>query len=402
MAESLDDINKQYATDRAASNLSDADWAKSSQFSGYAARVNQALGSLTDPTEIQRQKDMASSQLNDPTYGAAAQERINTLNGLGTPKTNKPVTPGTPGSQGLTPGQVSSAPLVNPFPGTGIASPNKGQDTAGVYTPQDQSVASRIPGLLSTDNPIVQTQVGQAQIQANSRGLQNSSMAVEAGQKAAEASVIPIASQDASAVAAQNLSLQNAGQTGALQGQQIQGNLANTGLQTQSAERISAAQIEATRQNLLTQIGAQNAQLAASLGSQANLQAASLAYSKQALGLQLTSQEKIAADQLKAAASNLGLQLTSNETIAARTASNTAQQQVAATASQYAGIYQDAVNQINNNKDLTADARQAALQIAQSNYNNNMTLLTNIYNVKLTWSTTIPEQKPPTPVVPPI
>jgi hypothetical protein len=59
------------------------------------------------------------------------------------------------------------------------------------------TVEGRLQGLMASDNPLMQQARLQAQQQSASRGLQNSSMAVQSGQQAAYASMMPIASQDA-------------------------------------------------------------------------------------------------------------------------------------------------------------------------------------------------------------
>lgn len=75
----------------------------------------------------------------------------------------------------------------------------------GVWVPEDDSVQSRLPGLLAKDNPLMtQARTGAAQY-ANKRGLLNSSIAAGAGEDAALRVALPIASQEAGQAAQKNL-----------------------------------------------------------------------------------------------------------------------------------------------------------------------------------------------------
>lgn len=59
------------------------------------------------------------------------------------------------------------------------------------------TVEGRLGGLLQSTNPIMQTAATKAKQEAAARGLQNSSLAVQAGQQAVIESALPIAQQDA-------------------------------------------------------------------------------------------------------------------------------------------------------------------------------------------------------------
>lgn len=110
------------------------------------------------------------------------------------------------------PGGGAEPPTV---PGTPPAAEPR---TANTYTPTtqtvnpNQTVSGQVTDLLKADNPLMQTARGQAAQAANSRGLLNSSMAVQAGEQAAINSALPIASQDAQTynrVGSENAAAQN-------------------------------------------------------------------------------------------------------------------------------------------------------------------------------------------------
>lgn len=373
-------INKDYATAFGASGLSAADYAKTPEFQGFQNKLNDNYNSVTDPGTIDSELAYHQGRVNDPVAGPSAQAFVTTLQAR-----KAALAPSSPSSGTSAPPAGAPAPGLaataspSPYKPSGVPTGNPGQDTTGNYVPQDQSVESRIPGLMSTDNPIVQTAVGQSIKAANARGLVNSTLAVQAGTQAAEASVLPIASQDAAQVAAQNTAAQGAAQTGALQQQQIGGTIQTTGMT-----------IQAQKDQLNTQIAAQNQQLATSLGSQANLQAAQIAANKFLQGESLNAQETMLVQQLNSAMKQAQLTTDTQKSIAASGITQAQQQQVLGALGQYAAIYQDGVNQVNNNANLSYDARTTALTQLAADYSSHVNLVSSLYSVELRWTTTSP------------
>jgi hypothetical protein len=106
---------------------------------------------------------------------------------------------------------------------------------------ENETVAGQVRKLIADDSPLIRQAVGDTQQQAASRGLQNSSIAAQAGQEAVYRTVLPIAQQDASTNAtrqSQNLSTVN--QFGASRQQgEIQ-----AGLNTQQGDINSRLQAE--------------------------------------------------------------------------------------------------------------------------------------------------------------
>jgi predicted NBD/HSP70 family sugar kinase len=128
-----------------------------------------------------------------------------------------------------------SAALPTQSPGTTPASQTTQAPPAAVNTAPvvpapvlgsvdaKSTVAGQIRELLSSGNPYVEQARQRSREAASSRGLLNSTMAVQAGEEAAIAGALPIASQDAQANFNQGLANQSAQNSFGLNEQQIQG-----------------------------------------------------------------------------------------------------------------------------------------------------------------------------------
>jgi hypothetical protein len=90
----------------------------------------------------------------------------------------------------------------------------------GRWVPEDQSAATKLTGLLASNSPYIKQAQEAGTAMANKRGLLNSSIAAGNSEASAIAAAAPIAEQDASQIASQNLSYQGAGQTSDLATQQ--------------------------------------------------------------------------------------------------------------------------------------------------------------------------------------
>lgn len=128
-------------------------------------------------------------------------------------------------------------------------------DAAGKWIPEDDSVISRLNGLLSSDSSYIQTARAAGQRTAQKRGLLNSSIAAGAAESAAIAAGAPLASQDAQQIAQKNQAVLEGGITlnnqTALQEKDFAGRTALLG---------SEAEITKQR-DLLLQKGATEAQI---------------------------------------------------------------------------------------------------------------------------------------------
>lgn len=144
------------------------------------------------------------------------------------------------------------------------------------WTPEDTSVANRVTGLLSNNNPLMQQARTQGAQYSNRRGLLNSSMGAQAGQTAAYGVAMPIASQEASQAHQRNMQTSDQRhqygmqqedyrhQTG-MQGRDIdfrreqqQNEIENSrfiaNLQASTASRASASQLAAQFENSYAEI----------------------------------------------------------------------------------------------------------------------------------------------------
>lgn len=201
--------------------------------------------------------DPAQSLLTDQTNNSV--QRLQQPGGF---ETLTPTTSSAPSTGGLISGSMTTTP--GPTPDTSSSSGT----TPSTYTPtlgtvsDKETVAGHVNDLLSADNPIMQTARSQAAQAANSRGLLNSSMAVQAGEQAAINSALPIATQDAATFhdtsvrnqQAQNEAGQfNAGAANQLQLQGLRGDQA-TSLANIEANYKTVLQTSASASQLYSEI----------------------------------------------------------------------------------------------------------------------------------------------------
>ena len=81
----------------------------------------------------------------------------------------------------------------------------------GIWSPEDDSVTTRLTGLLKTNSPLMKQARTSGLQAANRRGLLNSSMAVGASQKAMNSVALPVASQEASQTHQKNVASMDVG-----------------------------------------------------------------------------------------------------------------------------------------------------------------------------------------------
>lgn len=108
----------------------------------------------------------------------------------------------------FTTGQGPGGPVTPPAsdvlaPGTTPPTSSSAGSAPTTYAPSlqtvqpNQTVAGQVTDLLKADNPLMQTARNQAADAANARGLQNTSLGVQAGESAVIGAALPIASADA-------------------------------------------------------------------------------------------------------------------------------------------------------------------------------------------------------------
>lgn len=111
--------------------------------------------------------------------------------------------PGAPGAGGIVSSALSAGSIL---PG--------GAEAAGLGPVErdvqgNQTVQGQLADLLKTGNPLLEQAKARAMQQANARGLQNTSMAAQAGEEAILAAAMPIAQQDAQTYQQQALANQD-------------------------------------------------------------------------------------------------------------------------------------------------------------------------------------------------
>jgi hypothetical protein len=130
------------------------------------------------------------------TISTPGDTRIPLPTGGGTTPTPTPTPTPAPSGGGVTP-----TPTLTPTPDL----PPVAGFTNGVYAPQNDSVVDAVNRVTSSGNPLMQRAAGIGAAVANSRGLQNSSIAAQSAEKAALDAAVPIASQEASQANQKNL-----------------------------------------------------------------------------------------------------------------------------------------------------------------------------------------------------
>lgn len=388
---SIQEINDSFAADKGASGLDDAAYSQTAKAKNFNDQLITGINNISDTNELSSQEAQARSQLNDPNYGTYAQSRLNAI----TSRKSELSAPG-----GGRTGGTASVP-DSPAPGFGSspmqpAAPSPAP--APAYTPQDDSVASRLPGLLSMGGPLMEKAQGDAMRTANRRGMQNSSIAAGEGVKAALGVAVPIATSDAATAAQKNLAAAGFGYNSALQAQQIQGSKDVAQMNLASSEKVALM----------------------GYANQRDLQAASDAAAKERQGLQLTSEEKRAADDYKnrlaiqtssdaaskdrqiisdaAAKERQGLQLTSDEKRARDDAQNrislqtlqndqTTKTGAATMVSNANATYTNYVSSVLSNPNIAVEERNRLVTDAASRRDAEIDLVNSLFGTHLTWGT---------------
>lgn len=276
------------------------------------------------------------------------------------------------GAAQAVPGSSTTTPAASSSGTTGTG----GYDSStGLWKYGDDSVETKLTGLLSSDSPLLTQAEAAGQRSAADRGLQNSSMGVQAGKVAAYNVALPIAEQDAAQTSSKNLSQQGNVQT---QAQNTQQDTAASALSTQQAGQTSALSKQESDQ-LLTQQG--QAQTAAErenqeqIASSEKISASSQQTSLDVANLNAETQKQLASlsNQTQLAIANMNV--TSDQ-----------QDKAAASAIAIAQIYGQTTAAITSNTAIPSDARDAYLNSAAGEQASNLALIEKLYNVNLSTS----------------
>lgn len=250
---------------------------------------------------------------------------------------------------------------------------------------QDESVSNRVTGLLAKDSPLITQARTQANQASNRRGLLNSSMAVESGQKAAYSAALPIASQEASQAHSTNTQGRDIESRQIMQGRQfghetdmqgrqfghetgMQGRQFGheTGMQSRGFAH-DASQNELNREHQTTM---QSNQFTFE-GDQANLNR------EQQLNLQR--------NQFGHEGAMTAAQFEHNWAINQANLSAGERQQAAQLAASYENSYSNMVGQLAQNENIPADVRQNLMRHYNNVRNSNLAIVEQMYGIKLDW-----------------
>ena len=193
----------------------------------------------------------------------------------------------------------------------------------GKWIPEDQSVATKLNGLLADDSKYLKQARHSGVRTANKRGLLNSSMAAGAAETAAISAAAPIASQDASQIAAQNLTYQQGNISKDLQDDQ-------QGHSLTLQERDLASRRELQDADLASRSELQETDIA----NQRFLQGRDLESRSGLLGLELESRERLSENELASRENLLNTELNSRSDLLNRELNSRADLQTQSLSSQ--------------------------------------------------------------------
>jgi hypothetical protein len=284
--------------------------------------------------------------------------------------------------------------------------------------PKEEDPGKLLGGLLGQDSALLTRARATGTQIANRRGLLNSSMAAQASENAAIDVAVPLVSQQAQQNAASNLSAQGFGQSRILQNDSIDSqermqerDLGSrrdlTGMEIESREKLSASDI-ASREKLTGM----------EIGSREKLTAQELASREGLAGREIASQEKRQAEQLATQRDLTGAEIASRERLnasdqaaqsqrqQAQIASDTAEkaldrdlqeqlanwnldanerQGAATMLSQQQQWYAAELQSIQGNTAISAKDREIAVKDAQARNEKRISLVRQMYNVKVEW-----------------
>lgn len=272
--------------------------------------------------------------------------------------------------------------LCSAIAGRGAAS-NMAYDQTGKWSPEEDSVATRIAAITAGGSPLMRQAANQGLQVANRRGLGNSSIAAGASQAEVIRAAAPIASQDAQQTYGKNLQTQQGLQQRELQTQQGE---QQRGLQVLQGEQQRGIQ-ELQGTQALGQLDVQGKQRLDQIGAEADRQRQLQELTgSQELGRQTLVGEQQRGLQVLQGEQELGRQQLVGEQNATQQAAQLAaasQQQITASLADLSGQRMTALSQTLQNEKIPAEARAAAEASFNDQYKQTINYLSNLYGVKL-------------------
>lgn len=278
-----------------------------------------------------------------------------------------------------------------------VARPTTRPAVGAPNTNFNESAASQMTAITNAQNPYMEAAKARGLGQANARGLMNSSIAVGAAEAEAAKAALPLALQDASTGAARNLEDQRFREQQAL------------GEQTFGYDEYKADQDLRNRAALAAQgFGYDETLQGRDIGSREKISGNQLASAERISGNELSARRDISANELASrlqistndndtrmalgnldASTRVGLANIDTDRATTITSMNIGagnRSQAISAAVQIQSNYTNMVNSITANPDIPADARNKYLTNASALMDSNLTLVEQLYNVDLTWT----------------
>lgn len=243
-------------------------------------------------------------------------------------------------------------------------------DAQGRWIPEDDTVSTRLTGLLASDSKYIATARAAGMRTANKRGLLNTSIAAGAAENSAIAAAAPIASQDASQIAQKNQAVLEGGIN---LDNQTKLNAQNIAGQADLQRIQDTAALERAK---LSETGASSRQLA-EFDARTAEQTRSLAAAAEQQNQQIQSAERQAAMSTDASLKQTQISANANLT----------------------GNYLQAIGQLTANENVPAAARDAYIAEFQRVLAQGQALVGVVKSTPLNWG---PPAAPITPSGPPI
>lgn len=259
-----------------------------------------------------------------------------------------------------------------------------------------QTVAGQMGDLLSESSPYIQQARGRSTQQAAARGLQNSSIAAQAGEQAAISAALPIASQDASThdvrerdrLAAENnlIGMREGGDiTSRLQSEAAQQQL--TAQQRQIAQQQWLAQFDAQTQTALQSVdlATRERMQAAGFTQEQALQAAQVASQQWLAQFDASTRERLQGLDNDVRLTLQQLDIDAQERVANLNVNSASRSDASRMAASFELAYSTMLQTIMNNPDIPAAERQSYMDHANAMRDSNIALVEQMFNVDLEW-----------------
>jgi len=263
-------------------------------------------------------------------------------------------------------------------------------DANGKWIPEDAGVADRVSGLIKDNPTFIQRAKTDAARTSNKRGLLNSSIAVQAGEEAAQKAALPIAAQEATQIQQSNLSAQDFTQ------QTERDIAARTFQASESAATRTSAETQAQEERtaraglLTTELASRESEGEAERVAREKLTNAGILSNERVAQLNTGTQVKLA-----------NLNSETQQYIANLNIQGSERQKATEALVNLAAQYADTFTRIQDNTAIPAAARAQSLEHLAALRDSNFAMIQRLYSFPVEWSSPIfggaaPPPPPPT------